>query len=61
MPQVGRGSGPPALTWQEQSVADSGKLLGPGPQVWLSCSQDVLAVGSASHKAQARDSQKVPF
>lgn len=51
----------PVPTWQERSVADSGRLLGPGPQVWLSCSQDVLAVEGGSHNAQARDSQKMPF
>lgn len=61
MPMVGTGSGPPGLTREEQSAEDCGRLPGPGPQAWLSRSQDVLAVGSASHEAQVRGSQETAF
>lgn len=44
---------PPILSWEEQSSADLGSYLGPGSQVWLSCSQGVLAAESASHEPRS--------
>lgn len=44
---------PPVLSWEEQSSADLGSYLGPASQVWLSCSQGVLATESASHETRS--------
>lgn len=62
IPQMGRGSRPPGFSpKRSRAVQTLGSYPGPGSRVWLSCSQGVLAVESASHEAQVRGSQKNAF
>lgn len=59
---MGRGSRPPGFSpKRSRAVQTLGSYPGPGSRVWLSCSQGVLAVESASHEAQVRGSQKNAF